>query len=225
MMHGDTQMNRVLTPTRSTARSRSMLVMALACSLTLSACASPVAPSAKPANFYEAVRTDVEKFWPHFFSSHGVTYTPIAKMQLWDPHVVTGCGQYDAARGPFYCPLDRSVYLESVFMQTELSDFSDFGAAVVVAHEIGHHVQNLLGFNANIALHELQADCLAGGWMKDAKSRDLLQVTDSLEAAGSLFNVGDPFASEWFQPNAHGSPQQRVQAFQVGFLSGADACF
>ena len=216
-------MNRVLPTTRSTARSRSLFVVALACSLTFSACASPVAPSAKPANFYEAVRSDVEKFWKDFFSSHGATYSPIAKMQLFDRQVVSAC-QFDPDPGPFYCPVDRGVYLDSGFMQTQLSNFGDFGAAVVVAHEIGHHIQNLLGFNANITLHELQADCMAGGWMKDADARHLLEVSDSLEAARSLFNAGDPFASPWFRQNAHGSPQQRVEAFKSGFLFGASSC-
>jgi predicted metalloprotease len=201
-------------------------VVALACSLTLSACTSPVAPSAKPAHFYETVRSDVEKFWTDFFSSHRLTYSRIAKMQLYDGRVDTGCGQADSQTdGPFYCPTDRGVYLESGVMDSALSKYSDFGSAVIVAHEIGHHVQNLLGFNASITLHELQADCLAGGWMKDASARRLLEVSDSLEAAGSLFNAGDPFASPWFFPGAHGSPQQRVEAFLIGFQSGAENCF
>jgi predicted metalloprotease len=219
-------MNRVLPTTRPTATFR-IFVVALACSLTLSGCASPVAPSAKPANFYETVRSDVEKFWPGFFSSHGLgTYSLIAKMQLFDSSQVgSACGEISSNVAPLYCIVDRSVYLPSGFMQTQLSDFGDFGSAVVIAHEIGHHVQNLLGFNASITLHELQADCLAGGWMKDAKSRGLLQVSDPLEAAGSLFSVGDPVASFWFQPNRHGSPQQRVEAFQLGFNSGAESCF
>src|SRR5262245_16209016 len=206
MIRGETRMNRFL----PTATSRRVFVVALACSLTLSACASPLAPSAKPANFYEAVRSDVERFWTDYFSSHGGRYTPIKKMQLFDGQILA-CGGLQ--RGPFYCGGgDQGVYLDSEFMQSELSDFGDFASAVIIAHEIGHHVQNLLGFTANITFHELQADCLAGAWMKDAKSRRLLQVSDSLEAAGSLFKAGDRFASPWFQPNAHGSPQQRVEA-------------
>src|SRR5262245_38952881 len=98
----ETHMNRFL----PTGKPRSILVVALACSLTLSACASPVAPSAKPANFYEAVRSDVEKFWAGFFSSHGGTYSPIAKMQLFDEQVASACGQAGPNDGPFYCPRD-----------------------------------------------------------------------------------------------------------------------
>ena len=198
------------------------VLAALSISLTLSACVSPLAPAAKPANFYDAVRSDVEEFWADYFSSHSVTYTRISKMTLFTRETPSQCGTIDSTS---YCPADRGVYLESEFMETELSDFGDFGSAVVVAHEIGHHVQNLLGFNANITFHELQADCLAGGWMKDADARGLLEVSDSQEAAGSLFTKGDRVASPWFRPDAHGSPQQRVDAFRSGFQSGVGSCF
>src|SRR5262249_21369660 len=135
MIQGDAKSD--LRTTRSAMTRRRNFAMALACALTLSACASPIAPSAKPANFYEAVRSDVEAFWAGFFSSRGGAYTPIAKMQLFDVPVVTACGQRSPDEGPFYCRLDRSVYLESGFMQNELSKYGDFASAVVVAHEIG----------------------------------------------------------------------------------------
>ena len=208
---------------KKATKSTGIFVLALTCSLALSACASPVAPSAKPANFYEAVRSDAEKFWAGYFSSQlGRPYTPIANMQLFAPGQILACG--DSHSGPFYCNPDRVVYLDTEFMQKDLSAFGDFGTAVVVAHEIGHHVQNLFGFTANITIHELQADCLAGGWMKDADARGLLEVSDSQEAAGSLFDVGDPFGTPWTHPLAHGTPQQRVEAFRIGFLQGASSC-
>jgi predicted metalloprotease len=81
------------------------------------------------------VRTDVEDFWAAYFSARGGTYTRISEMELFTGKVVSACGTVDS---PAYCPLDRVVYLESRFMQTELADFGDFGSAVVVAHEIGH---------------------------------------------------------------------------------------
>ena len=147
-------MNRVLPLsriTRSTAKSKGIFVLALACSLTLSACASPVAPSAKPANFYEAVRSDVEKFWAGYFSSHWLGHTRRFRKCSYS----TGRSSVHAVEfrvGPFYCPRTEGVYLESGFMQTDLSAFGDFGAAVIVAHEIGHHIQNLRGFNTNITM-------------------------------------------------------------------------
>jgi predicted metalloprotease len=199
--------------------------LALACSLTFSACASPIAPSAKPENFYEAVRSDVEKFWAGYFSSQlDRTYTPIAKMRLFDRHVVSACGPADPGDGPFYCPDDEVVYLDSRYMQETLSDFGDFGSAVVVAHEIGHHVQNLLGLldlNVRTIFLELQADCVAGGWMKDADARGLLEVGDPQEAANKLFDIGD-FA--FFHPDHHGTPQERKAAFRIGYLNGVSSC-
>ena len=118
------------------------------------------------------------------------------------------------------------VYLDSGFMQTQLSAFGDFGPAMIIAHEIGHHIQNLLGLTGGFTIQqELQADCLAGGWMKDAGARGLLEVGDSQEAANSLFTLGDPVGTPWFDPDAHGTAQQRVEAFRVGFLSGVGSCF
>jgi uncharacterized protein len=208
---------------KKTAKSTGIFVVALACSLTLSACASPVAPAAKPANFYEAVRSDAEEFWADYFSSKlGRPYTPITRMQLFAGEVIA-CG--GSQSGPFYCSPDRVVYLDTQVMETQLSDFGDFGAATIIAHEIGHHTQALRGLlGVPSIFKELQADCLAGGWMKDADARGLLEVSDSQEAAGSLFEAGDRFGIPWFDPTAHGTPQQRVEAFRIGFLQGVSSC-
>jgi predicted metalloprotease len=144
-------------------------------------------------------------------------------MQLFTGQAASPCGAMD---GPFYCSADGGVVgLESEFMQTDLSAFGDFGAAVVVAHEIGHHTQALRGLlRVPSIFKELQADCLAGGWMKDAGARGLLEVSDPQEAAGSLFDVGDPSGTPWTHPDAHGTPQQRVEAFRIGFLQGVGSC-
>jgi predicted metalloprotease len=200
-----------------------IFLLALTCSLTLSACASPVAPAAKPANFYEAVRSDAEKFWTDYFSSElGRSYTPITRMQLFAGEV-SACG--GSQSGPFYCRPDRVVYLDTDFMQTHLSAFGDFASAMIIAHEVGHHTQNLLGLTGGFTIQrELQADCLAGGWVGSAGARGLLDVGDYQEAANSLFTLGDHVGVPWFDPQAHGTPQLRVEAFRTGFLQGVSSC-
>jgi uncharacterized protein len=206
---------------KKTAKCTGIFVFALACSLTLSACASPVAPAAKPDNFYEAVRSDVEVFWADYFSSHGGTYTPISKMQLFTGQAASSCGPVD---GPAYCPQDRAIYLDTGFMQTHLSAFGDFAPAMIIAHEIGHHTQNLRNVTGFTIQKELQADCLAGGWLGSAGARGLLEVGDYQEAANSLFTLGDRVGTPWFDPRAHGTAQQRVEAFRIGFLHGVSNC-
>ena len=205
------------------AKSNRAFVLVLACSLTLSACASPVAPAALPANFYEAVRSDVEGFWADFFPSKlGRKYTPINAMQLFaEQPVGTRCSGSPA----FYCYPDQGVYLQTEFMQKQMSTFGKFGPAMIIGHEVGHHVQNVLGIPDTFTiLRELQADCLAGSWLGSASARGLLDVGDYQEAADNFFVLGDPIGTPWFAPNAHGTVQQRQQFFQNGFLNGALSC-
>jgi predicted metalloprotease len=197
-------------------------VLALACSLTLSACASPIAPSAKPENFYEAVRSDVENFWADIFSSHGETYTPISKMELFTDETSSRCGIVD---GPAYCRLDQVVYLESRFMQEQMTRFGKFGPAMIIAHEAGHHVQNLLGLTGGFTIQrELQADCLAGGWIRSADDRRLLDAGDYQEAVNNFLALGDPVGYPWFARDAHGTVQERQDAFRNGYVSGWEGC-
>jgi predicted metalloprotease len=212
-------MNRVMPLSRitwSTAKSKGIFVLALACSLTFSACASPVAPSAKPANFYETVRSDVEGFWANVFSSNSRTYTPISKMRLFDEQVIA-CGESET--GPFYCPLDRTVYLESAFMQSQMSTFGKFGPAMIIGHEIGHHVQNLLLIGGSTLAREIQADCLAGAWAKSANDRGLLDVGDYIQAWNNFTVLGSVGVFR-----DHGTVQERQTAFQSGFRSGLTGC-
>ena len=157
----------------------------------------------------------------------------------------TGCGQASSQTGPFYCPLDNLVYFDLDFLQQLQSEFGatgDLAAQYIVAHEFGHHVQNVLGINAqvrqaqeqnpdqanqySIAL-ELQADCLAGAWASDAVRRgqfdDQQEVDEALNAAAA---VGDDRIQERTQGRVdpeswtHGSSEQRVQWFRRGYSTG-----
>jgi predicted metalloprotease len=159
--------------------------------------------------------------------------------------VSTGCGQASAQTGPFYCPLDGKVYFDLEFLQVLQNNFGatgDLAAQYIVAHEYGHHVQNVLGINEqmrqaqqsdparanqySVAL-ELQADCLAGAWAADAAARDLFdspqEVEEALNAAAA---VGDDRIQQKTQGRVdpeswtHGSSAQRVEWFQRGFQTG-----
>ena len=132
------------------------------------------------------------------------------------------CGPTD---GLSYCPGDFTVYLEQSFMDGQLQQFGDFAPALIIAHEIGHHTENILGVNNVFTIsQELQADCLAGAWAASAGARGLLEAGDLQEGAGSLFSVGDPFGTPWFAPGAHGTAFQRIDAFNRGYLNSPASC-
>lgn len=175
-----------------------------------------------PADLYAAVQADVNVFWNTYFAT--VLFRPYGPpgFRLFVGGVGSPCG---AGAGPFYCGLDRVVYLDDTFMQAQLTKFGDFAPAMIIAHEVGHHTQNLLGLLGQLSIQkELQADCLAGGWSASAGARGLLDAGDLQEAAGSLFAAADAAGVPWFAPGAHGTGVQRQQAFSNGFLRGAGAC-
>ena len=161
----------------------------------------------------------------------------------------TACGQGQAAMGPFYCPGDEKVYIDLGFfdeLQRRFGAPGDFAQAYVLAHEIGHHVQNLTGTerklreaqraspehaNALSVRMELQADCYAGVWANSTARRDLLERGDAEEALGAASAVGDDRIQEMsgsgVRPESftHGSAEQRMEWFQRGFETGdANAC-
>lgn len=176
----------------------------------------------RTADLYVAAFNDSQAFWSSYFST--VIFRPYfpARLQLFSGRVSSSCGP---GVGPSYCGLDATVYLDEPFLEGQLRRFGDFAPAMIVAHEVGHHTQNLLGLlNVPSIQKELQADCLAGAWSASAGARGLLEPGDFQEAAASLFSVGDPLGTPWFAPGAHGSPQQRQQAFLVGFSRGAFGC-
>jgi len=202
------------------------------------------APADDPAKFIDFVAGDVDTTWKKIFAASGKTYEqPI--IVLYDNQVSTACGNAPSTVGPFYCPNDRKVYLDITFMnelQQRLGAQGDFAQAYIVAHEIGHHVQNQLGVMEDVNLAqqenpddannlsvrlELQADCLAGVWAHSAvRQADLLETGDLEEALNAAAAVGDDRIQKQsggtVNPDTftHGSGEQRVTWFKNGFQSG-----
>ena len=177
---------------------------------------SQQAPARKPpaddqmARFVSTVLGDTEDVWKAVFSQGGATYTE-PKLVLFRGNIATACGQGQAAMGPFYCPGDQKVYIDLGFyetLKTRLGAPGDFAQAYVIAHEVGHHVQNLLGisakmdqmrgrvsqaeFNGMSVRLELQADCFAGVWANHAqRARSILEQGDVEEAMNAAAKIGD----------------------------------
>jgi hypothetical protein len=187
--------------------------------------------------FVSFVLDDAQSTWSRTFAEHGRAYQP-ARMVVFQGSTPTGCGYGAAAVGPFYCPLDKTVYIDLTFYRELKERFGapgDFAQAYVIAHEIGHHVQNQLGLleapssrgPQSVAVRqELQADCLAGMWAHSTGKRDLLEPGDVEEAIGAASAIGDDAlqrsAEGTVRPESwtHGSSQQRVAAFRRGLERG-----
>jgi len=208
-------------------------------------------PGDDPASrFVSRVLAETEDVWNPAFESLGRRYEE-PRLVLFNGVVQSGCGTAQAQTGPFYCPADSRVYLDLDFlaqMQQSLGATGDFAAAYVVAHEVGHHVQNQLGIldrvaqlrrgasetqsNALQVRVELQADCLAGLWARRANdARRILEQGDLEEGLNAAAAVGDDRlqrrARGTVQPESftHGSSAQRVQWFRRGLESGRlEAC-
>ena len=188
---------------------------------------------------------DVSEYWIEQLPlTFGVDYVDTQTV-FFSGYTTTGCGQASSQTGPFYCPLDNLIYFDLEFLATLQERFGatgDLAAQYIVAHEYGHHVQNVLGINEqvrraqqedparanqySIAL-ELQADCLAGAWARDAADRDLFDDPNEVdEALGAAAAVGDDRIQQTTQGRidpeqwTHGSSAQRVEWFQRGFQTG-----
>jgi hypothetical protein len=208
--------------------------------------ASPAEEQA--ADFMSFVLDDVQNTWAREFTAMGREYER-AKLVLFTDAVRSGCGPAESATGPFYCPADGKVYIDLGFYDELKSRFGapgDFAQAYVLAHEIGHHVQHLLGIGDQVresqqarparaaALSvrlELQADCLAGVWAHSTRERRLLEEGDVEEALGAAAAVGDDRiqkqAGGRVSPETftHGSARQRAGWFRRGLESGrVQAC-
>lgn len=208
------------------------------------------APDDEAGRFVDVVAGNVNDVWKAMFQQAGQTYSPPDSIVLYDQATGTGCGTGQAAMGPFYCPADRKVYLDLSFWQELETNYGAGGEAArayVIAHEIGHHVQNLTGANeqarrmgakgadsGSVRL-ELQADCYSGVWVAHAAAvsggqvaLDPRDIEDGLRAAAA---VGDDTLQRKAQgrvmPDAftHGSSEQRMRWFRKGAESGdPDAC-
>lgn len=193
------------------------------------------------------VLADTEDTWGAIFARSGRTYE-VPTLVLFNEGVETGCGMGQSAMGPFYCPADHNVYIDLNFYQELRDRFGapgDFAQAYVIAHEVGHHVQNLLGIsdrtmqarqrageaeaNAISVRVELQADCLAGIWAHNAdQSRQILESGDVEEGLNAAAAIGDDRLSQGRAPPeafTHGTSEQRVRWFKRGLDSGSmDQC-
>jgi len=191
------------------------------------------------------VLADTEDTWRDLFKREGKTYQE-PKLVLFTGAVQSACGTADAAVGPFYCPGDRKVYIDLAFYQELKNRFrapGDFAQAYVIAHEVGHHVQNLMGISEKVqdarsrasekegnrlsVRLELQADCFAGVWANHAdRARHILESGDVEEALNAASAIGDDRLQRSSRgtvvPDAftHGTSEQRVRWFNNGLTTG-----
>jgi uncharacterized protein len=196
-------------------------------------------------DFVSAVLGDTEDTWRELFKASGRTYVE-PKLVLFSGAVQSACGFAQAAVGPFYCPSDQKVYIDLSFYRDLRNRFQapgDFAEAYVIAHEVGHHVQNLLGISEKVQAAEqrgsperaralsvrteLQADCLAGVWAHHAdSSRHILDKGDIDEGLNAASQIGDDRmqmrSRGYVSPESftHGSGEQRVRWFKRGLDSG-----
>jgi uncharacterized protein len=202
------------------------------------------------ADFVSVILGSTEDVWGQMFSTAGQQYPP-PKLVLFSDSVESACGMNSSATGPFYCPGDRKVYLDLSFLSElqRLGASGDFAVAYVIAHEIGHHIQNIVGtekklrqlqsragseaaVNALSVRMELQADCYAGLWARHAENqRAILEQGDIEEGLKAAASIGDDrlqrMAGRHVNPDAftHGTSAQREQWFRTGFQKGTvDAC-
>lgn len=197
------------------------------------------------AEFVSVVLADTEDAWRDIFQQSGGTYVE-PKLVLYSDAVDSACGFAKAAMGPFYCPRDQKVYIDLDFyrdLKTRYNAPGDFAQAYVIAHEVGHHVQNLTGILDQVRSRqqqvskaeanqlsvklELQADCFAGVWANRAeRSRQILEQGDIEEALNAASSVGDDRLQQQAQGRivpesfTHGSAAQRASWFRRGIESG-----
>ncbi|NHM08240.1 metalloprotease [Flavobacterium sp. CYK-4] len=200
----------------------------------------------KMGEFCATILADTEDVWTKIFAENGLTYEK-PKMVLFTSNVDTGCGSATSASGPFYCPADKKVYMDLAFFEELKSRFGaeggDFAIAYVIAHEVGHHVQNLLGTSTRMRQMqqgkseaeanklsvnlELQADFYAGLWTHyNQQMNQVLEPGDIEEALSAANAVGDDAIQKRMQGHVepdsftHGTSEQRMHWFNRGFKSG-----
>jgi predicted metalloprotease len=197
------------------------------------------------AEFVRVVLADTEDVWNKLFKDMGKEY-PDPRLVLFTGTTSSGCGNASSASGPFYCPADQQVYIDLSFyqdLQTRFQAPGDFAMAYVIAHEVGHHIQNYLGisrkvqqmrqqvsegeYNKYSVKLELQADFLAGVWAHHAqKMKNILQEGDIEEALNAANAIGDDNLQKKAQGYAvpesftHGTSQQRMYWFKKGYQTG-----
>jgi predicted metalloprotease len=197
----------------------------------------------KQVDFFSFVLDDAQGFWKQEFQAAGKPYQR-AKLVLFRNQVNSGCGLASSETGPFYCPLDQKVYIDLGFFDELNRRFKapgDFAQAYVLAHEIGHHIQQELGIEQRVRQQsqqnpgdanelsvrlELQADCLAGVWARSTYDRSILESGDLQEGLNAAAAVGDDRIQSQAQGRidpesfTHGTSEQRAHWLQTGFDSG-----
>ena len=202
-------------------------------------------PTDETGQFVQKVLGSTEQVWGDIFQKNGRSYQA-PRLVLFSGGVESACGQADSAVGPFYCPSDARVYLDTSFfsqMNQRLGGGGDFAYSYVIAHEVGHHVQNLLGISDRVDRAqrsarseatanqysvglELQADCFAGVWGQRSNGQTNLTDQDITEAINTATAIGDDTLQRQSRgrvvPDSftHGSAAQRVTWFKRGFTSG-----
>ncbi len=206
-------------------------------------------PKDEGGQFVATVLADTEDTWSAIFANGGSHYD-LPTLVLFSGQTGSACGFASAASGPFYCPGDHKVYIDLAFYRELRDRFhapGDFAQAYVIAHEVGHHVQNLLGILPKVNAQrqrmseadanklsvrtELQADCFAGIWAHEAEQKGLLEVGDIDEALNAAAQIGDDTlqkqAKGYVVPESftHGSAAQRSRWFKQGYAAGdLDSC-
>lgn len=206
---------------------------------------SETAEERELVEFVSVILADTEDTWTALFQQRGITYQE-PSLVLFRDAVKSACGMAQSAVGPFYCPADQQVYIDLSFfeqLENQLNAPGDFAQAYVIAHEVGHHIQTLLGISKQVhsarsklsevegnklsVKQELQADCFAGVWAYHANnSRQLLEAGDIEEGLTAASAIGDDTLQKQAQGHVtpdsftHGSSEQRVKWFQTGFTTG-----
>ncbi|MCO5295050.1 MAG: neutral zinc metallopeptidase [Homoserinimonas sp.] len=220
----------------------------------LEECQTGADANSNVACLMKGAAASLDAYWSGKFAQQGISYRSPADFVLFTGSTSTGCGTASSATGPFYCPNDETIYVDTSFFDELRTQFGANGGPLaemyVVAHEWGHHIQNVLGTMDNLNLQatgpesdsvrlELQADCYGGSWAKDASTvpdssgvpflepitQD--QINDALNAASVIGDdriqeqaTGQVNPESW----THGSSAERVKWFSVGFKSGPTAC-
>jgi predicted metalloprotease len=197
----------------------------------------------KEVQFVSFVLDDAQKTWERLMAQTGVPYRH-AKLVLFRDYTVSGCGAAQSATGPFYCPADEKVYVDLGFfdqLANRMGAPGEFGQAYVIAHELGHHVQKILGIESKVqrlrqdnpaesnplsVRLELQADCLAGVWGHSTEQRNIIDQSDITAGLDAVAAVGDDriqkMARGYVSPESftHGTSAERSQWFRRGLDSG-----
>lgn len=192
-------------------------------------------PVAREVLFPDPLHAHVDQFWAARFQEAGVTYRSPQGVVPFDEPIVTACGRADPAmEAAFYCVIDEKIYYSGEFRTLIENQIGDFAWVIVVAHEWGHHIQAQLGFDLGIVPDrageappielEQQADCLAGAYAIDAEITGWLDPGDVEEALYMTEISGDPPGTSWNDPRAHGTGDERIDAFMTGYAGGLPNC-